>query len=168
MPPTPNPSPLPLGRDLRPADAFRWAWGFWAIAAALGLLLRWHAVEPVPGLRYGYVLHAHSHVAFLGWIFNAFIALALAHFVVPAERPRYRRVFLVAQVAVAGMLLTYPVQGYAAASIASSTLHMICAAVFAVKLLRRHRASPAARGCLAGAVGCLASVRSRRRRPGFA
>lgn len=134
---------------------FAVAWFFWTISAALGVLLRLQAVRPVVGLAYGHVLHAHSHVAFLGWIFNAFFALALRLFVPVPERGGYIRLFLVTQIAVAGMLFTYPFTGYAAASISFSTLHMVCAGVWAWKLLRRNRAAPAARPFLWIAFGCM-------------
>ena len=133
--------------------AFQTAWAFWAVAGALGVLLRWLAVRPVDGLNYAYFTHAHSHVAFLGWVFNAFFALALRFFVPEAERLGYWRLFCCAQVATVGMLIAYPIQGYGAASIAFSTLHMVCSGVFAWRLWRRSRASQAARGYLRTALG---------------
>jgi hypothetical protein len=137
------------------AVIFSVAWLFWAISAALGLLLRLQPLAPIPGLVYGHVLHAHSHLAFLGWIYNAFFALALRCFVPPEETHGYWKLFLVTQVAVAGMMLTYPFQGYAAASITFSTLHMVVAGVLAWKLLRRNCATPLARRYLWAAIGCM-------------
>jgi hypothetical protein len=119
------------------------------------VLLRLQTVHPVTSLAYGHLLHAHSHVAFLGWVFNAFFALALRLFVPVMERRSYGWLFLATQVAVVGMLFTYPFQGYAAASISFSTLHMICAGVWAWKLLRRNRAAPVARPFLWIAFGCM-------------
>ena len=133
--------------------AFQTAWGFWVIAGVLGVLLRWMAVRPIDGLNYAYLTHAHSHVAFLGWVFSAFFALALRFFVPEGDRAGYWRLFLCAQVATAGMLIAYPIQGYGAASIAFSTLHMLCSGVFAWRLWRRSRASLVARGYLRTALG---------------
>lgn len=138
-----------------PARAFAWAWGFWTIAALLGVLLRWHGMRPIPGFEYAYTLHAHSHVAFLGWVFNGFFALALQVFVPTGDSHRYRRLFWTLQVAVAGMLVAYPVQGYARESIIFSTLHLVCAGVFTVRLLRRNVARPVARRYLVAAFACM-------------
>jgi hypothetical protein len=127
------------------ARRFRIAWVFLLGSVLIGLGLRLQWVWPWTTLGYSDVLHAHSHVAFLGWVFNAFFVVALRHFVPAAETRGYDRVWWTMQVAVAGMLATFPFQGYAPASIAFSTLHMAAAFVFAVKLWRRNRAGPAAR-----------------------
>lgn len=121
------------------------AGGFLLVVAALGALLRWQGAWPMSGVNYTHWLHAHSHTAFLGWVFNAFFALALRRFVVKEDARAFWRLFLVMQIAVIGMLASFPVQGYGAASISFSTLHMACSAVFAWRLWRRNRATPAAR-----------------------
>ncbi|GAB1488268.1 hypothetical protein MASR2M8_07130 [Opitutaceae bacterium] len=124
------------------------ALAFFLIATVIGAGLRWQAVRPHLWFNYAHVLHAHSHVAFLGWVFNAFIALALRWFV-PADRhPAYAKLVGVLMVAVLGMLVAFPLQGYAAVSIAFSTLHMVGAGVFAVWLWRNNRAASVARGPL--------------------
>src|SRR5690606_30397028 len=110
---------------------------------------------PIPGFEYAYTLHAHSHVAFLGWVFNGFFALALQVFVPTGDSHRYRRLFWTLQVAVAGMLVAYPVQGYARESIIFSTLPLVCAGVFAVRLLRRNVARPVARRYRVAAFACM-------------
>jgi len=135
--------------------AFQVAWGFWLVAATLGLLLRLQAVSPMERLNYGNFLHAHSHVAFLGWVFNAFFALALRFFVRAEDVSTLWRVFLVIQIAVGGMLVAFPLEGYAGVSIAFSTLQMVCSGVFAWKLWKRNRASPEARGFLRVALAFL-------------
>lgn len=111
----------------RPPAAFRRGWtvalGWFVVAGAVGVLLRAMLVWPLPALTYPFLLHAHSHVVLLGWGFNAlFLALPTA-FPLPHLRP-YRRLWWVFQVAVLGMLVFFPVQGYAAGSIAFSTLHV--------------------------------------------
>lgn len=124
--------------------AFGVATGFLVVVATLGALLRWQSVWPIAGVNYTHWLHAHSHTAFLGWVFNAFFALALHRFVAKEDVAAFWRLFLVAQVAVAGMLIAYPIQGYGEVSIAFSTMHMVCSVVFAWRLWRRNRATPAA------------------------
>lgn len=124
---------------------FAVALGFLAISAVLGALLRGLVIHPVAGLDYGHLLHTHSHVAFLGWVFNACFALALQVFVTDPSGRGWWRLFLVLQVAVIGMLCSYPFQGYGPVSISFSTLHMAASAVFAWWLWRGHHAAPAAR-----------------------
>ncbi|HET7538025.1 MAG TPA: hypothetical protein VFJ90_16310, partial [Candidatus Didemnitutus sp.] len=128
--------------------AFGMAWLFFAAAAVLGVILRVQMVRPIGNINYSYLLHAHSHVAFLGWIFNAFFALSLRFFVGPDAAPGFRGLFWLLQVAVFGMLVSYPLQGYAAWSISFSTLHMIGSGVFAWKLWKSDRVGPAAGGYL--------------------
>ena len=50
--------------------AFYFGQWFLVIMAALGVGLRTAVLVPIAGFDYGHVLHAHSHVGFLGWIFQ--------------------------------------------------------------------------------------------------
>lgn len=127
------------------ARRYRLAWSFLIVSVLIGLSLRLQVVWPWTKLGYADLLHAHSHVAFLGWVFNAFFLVALRHYVPPEGARGYDRLWWAMQIAVIGMLVTFPFQGYAAASIAFSTLHMAATFVFAVKLWRCNRAVPAAR-----------------------
>ncbi|WHT39356.1 hypothetical protein QNH98_01180 [Myroides sp. mNGS23_01] len=89
------------------------------IAALLGLLLRGAFVFPIEGMTFLYVLHGHSHVALLGWLYLLVYLLLVDQFALenPREERFYRRLFWVTQVAVLGMAVTFPFQGYAAPSI---------------------------------------------------
>lgn len=99
----------------------------------MGLLLRYLPIAPINGIVYTYVLHAHSHVMFLGWVFNVLI---IAFSTELAEVKGFKPIFWFLQCCVLGMLVTFPFQGYAFASIAFSTLHTIAAFVFIVKFFR--------------------------------
>ncbi|PTX12208.1 hypothetical protein C8N40_1146 [Pontibacter mucosus] len=97
------------------------------VIALLGLLLRGMLVAPVVGLNYKYLLHAHSHAALLGWLYPV-LFIALLHAYLPPEvrnKQVYFRQFWLSQGAVLGMLLSFPVQGYAAVSITFSTAHIL-------------------------------------------
>ena len=111
------------------------------IAALLGLLLRGAFVFPIEGMTFLYVLHGHSHVALLGWLYLLVYLLLVNQFALqnPREERFYRRLFWVTQVAVLGMAVTFPFQGYAAPSIFFSTLHIICSYAFVYRLWRYHR-----------------------------
>lgn len=141
------PRSAPLGRR------FVVAWAFLLVSAALGVGLRLQQVYPVAGLNYGFLLHTHSHVAFLGWVFNAFFVAALRHFIPPEAARSYDRLWWTMQVGVLGMMATFPFQGYAFASITFATLHTGAAAVFAWKLWRGNHAAFAARLHLRAALG---------------
>lgn len=109
----------------------------WLIATVwLGWWLRHNAVFPAPeGFVFNFWRHAHSHVAFLGWMFNGLVGLALWFFPLQKRNTLHWILFAGLQVAVAGMLVTFPMQGYAAASITFSTLHILLALVLAIDLL---------------------------------
>lgn len=96
------------------------------IVALIGTYLRAFAYLPSTGLTYKYLLHAHSHAGLLGWAYTAAMACLLYVF-----RPEtlqwsvYKIMFVLTQVANAGMLITFSIQGYGPFSIAFSTLHIL-------------------------------------------
>jgi hypothetical protein len=146
--PPPVPDRLPVSPPSAPASlAWRFgvAWGFLVLSAVLGLVLRWQVFVPWPPLPYGHLLHAHSHVAFLGWVCNAFFVVALRHFLPPAAEPGLRRLWWVLQIAVLGMLGSFPWQGYGPVSIAFSTLHLVASMIFGYRLWRNTTAAPGVR-----------------------
>lgn len=119
---------------------WRTALGWWVIAGALGVVIRYQLVYPVAGLTYPFLLHAHSHVVLLGWTFNAlFLALA-STFGSGSRSSGYRNSWIGFQVSILGMLLFFPVQGYAAGSIVASTLHVFVSYYMAWCLWRDIRA----------------------------
>jgi hypothetical protein len=142
------PPPPPTATPAFARRAFGIALVFLVVVAGLGTLLRWQAPWQLAGFQYGFFLHAHSHVAFLGWVFNVFFALAWVHFIPTEGRGAYRRLFVTLQVAVLGMLIAFPLQGYAAVSIGFSMLHMAGSGLFVWWLWRSNLAVPAARGAL--------------------
>lgn len=159
MTPTPggdaNPAGSAMASGPRPSRRFALAWLFLLVAAILGVTLRWQFVAPLPGLNYVFLLHAHSHVAFLGWVGNAFVVASLRHFVPAEAAASYDRLWWILQLGVVGMTIAFPFQGYATVSIAFATLHTGAMTVFAVQLWRRNGASPAARPHLRAALGFL-------------
>lgn len=102
------------------------------LAALLGLAMRYSNMHPMD-FNYKYVTHAHSHVAMLGWVYLMLYSF-MVHYFVPEQKPVYVKLFWITQVAVIGMLLSFPFQGYAAISISFSTLHIFCSYYFAFRL----------------------------------
>jgi len=95
------------------------------VAGVLGCILRAIYIWEIPFLRFKAVLNAHSHVAMLGWAFTAMVVFMLRD-ETPKGPSRTSIVLLVlGQVAVAGMLLGYPVQSFGTFIITVSILHMV-------------------------------------------
>lgn len=102
---------------------------FLALASVIGLILRFHFISPLPWLTYPYWLHAHSHLMFLGWVTNVLYLAFTTHYV-PVASKQYRTLFIVIQFILAGMLISFPLQGYGAVSITLSTLHTFSICLF--------------------------------------
>lgn len=108
------------------------------VAALMGLLLRFAWVVEIPFMDFKYMMHAHSHVAMLGWLFMVLYALVLDYFLKPeeAKRPVYTVLFWLSQISVIGMMFSFPLQGYGAISITFTTLHLLVSYAAAVTLMR--------------------------------
>ena len=123
---------------LSAASMFRLSLGFFVLAGLLGALLRmfffWNPLE----LAYKYVLHTHSHVVLLGWVFNAIYAGIVYMFFRKNEAlfSKYKNLFVYLQITVLGMLFTFPFQGYGKYSITFSTAHIILTYVFIWHVLK--------------------------------
>lgn len=111
---------------------------FLLVATFLGAFLRYLMFNPVAGVNFQNLLHTHSHIAFMGWIFNA-LFVGLVYAFIPkdfAGARKYHKLFLAFQLSVVGMLVSFPFQGYGAISIAFSTLHIVFSIVLAVFFIR--------------------------------
>lgn len=114
---------------------------FFVAVQILGLLLRWQFFQVLPGVNYKFFLHAHSHVALLGWV-HALLIIALGRAFLSPEAlsaPRWTRLFWASQGLVLGMLFSFPLQGYAAVSITFSTLFLFVSYAQARLLLQATR-----------------------------
>lgn len=102
------------------------------VASLMGLLLRLMYISPALDLNFQFLMHGHSHVAMLGWVYLMLYGLII-HFFIPKEsqkKPVYNRLFWGTQFSVVGMMIRFPVEGYAMFSIAFSTLHIFCSYYF--------------------------------------
>lgn len=88
--------------------------------------------------NYKYFLHTHSHLAFLGWVFNIIYYFLLKQYNL-LESKKYGTLFAILNLSVLGMLFTFPFQGYALWSITFSTLHILLSYIFAVFFYRDTR-----------------------------
>ena len=103
----------------------------------MGLALRFSIMESI-GLNYRFLTHAHSHVAMLGWVYLMLFTL-IVHYFIPNKKPIYNRLFWLTEFAVIGMMISFPLQGYAAVSISFSTLHIFCSYYFAYLIWKNHQ-----------------------------
>ncbi len=120
-----------------PQGWFRVALTNFAIAGFFGLIMRTAFVVELPFINYRNVMHGHSHVAMLGWIYLALYALIVHYYSVPKRRMSfYNRLFWITQIAVMGMAISFPLQGYGPISIAFSALHVFLTLLFGIALYR--------------------------------
>ena len=99
---------------------------FLFLVALIGTVLRTPALIP-PFLEYRNLVHAHSHVAFQGWIYTLMF-LALISFYLSADQiqqGRYRLQFKFTVLVIVGVLITFSWQGYALYAIIFATLFQL-------------------------------------------
>ncbi|MCF8256272.1 MAG: hypothetical protein K9J06_01880 [Flavobacteriales bacterium] len=115
---------------------------FFLVASIFGLTMRYLFVGELPLVTYKHLLHAHSHVALMGWAYMLMSGALLFLFIQRTERSwLYRVIFILNVVSAAGMALSFPVQGYGPVSITFSTLHLFTVYVFAYQFLHDLRNS---------------------------
>lgn len=119
-------------------SSMRWAVFFFLMASLLGLLMRYFFVGSVfEAIEYKNILHAHSHIALLGWGYLLVTGILVFTFVKNQERLKlYKKLLFGTVLANIGMLLSFPVQGYGLFSITFSTIHLLISYVFAFHFLK--------------------------------
>jgi hypothetical protein len=101
------------------------------IVAVIGTLLRYAFVDEMPGFEFKNWLHAHSHLAMLGWVYLALVTLITEVFI-PHRciGKSYHRLLWVTQFVIWGMLLAFIRNGYDLFSIGFLSLHVLLSYVF--------------------------------------
>lgn len=101
------------------------------IAVSIGALLRFAYVEEISWLAFKNFLHAHSHIAMLGWVYLALFTFLVSIFLPKDfDLKKYNILFWLTQISVLGMLVTFPQMGYASCPIGFSVMHTILSYVF--------------------------------------
>lgn len=115
------------------------------IVSVLGILMRYKIAFSFPYLQQKFILHAHSHFAFAGWLTQILMTLMVVH--LSRQKPdafrQYRPVLWANLLTAYGMLISFPIQGYGAWSITFSTLNIFTAYWFALKYWRDMNRVPA-------------------------
>lgn len=105
------------------------------LVAVLGLLMRLKAIFPLAWVNQKFIMHAHSHFAFSGWVSHAIMVLVVM--VVFRLRTtdslptRYQYTLTANLLASFGMLICFVLQGYGVYAIIFSTLVLFISFVFA-------------------------------------
>ena len=98
---------------------------YFMMAAVLGVVLRAMRTIQIP-VNYRFLVHTHSHIALLGWVYIALTTLLFGLYLNQQKLDRkYKRIFWFTQITLIGMLISFPIQGYALFSIIFSTLFLI-------------------------------------------
>ncbi len=120
----------------QPKNIYKLGLCFFAIAAFLGTVLRAYPFLQLP-LDYKHLMHAHSHIAILGWIYVGLTALL--YYIYREESPSklFKVLFWAMNLSLIGMLLSFPIQGYALFSIFFSTLFLFVTYGFTYWLLKK-------------------------------
>jgi hypothetical protein len=109
------------------------------IVACLGVILRYKITFSLPFVDQKFLLNAHSHFAFAGWISQAlmtFIAANVSKHLQHFSLKKYNYLLSANLITAYGMLLSFPFEGYALISIIFSTLSIVTAYAFAIVVWR--------------------------------
>lgn len=104
--------------------------------ALLGVVMRYKIAYSLPFVEQRYLLHGHSHFAFAGWLTQILMVLIVRYFSTflgDKVWKEYRWLLYGNCITAYGMLIFFPIQGYAFASICFSTLSIFVSYFFAVK-----------------------------------
>jgi hypothetical protein len=109
------------------------------LVSILGTLMRYKIAFSLPFINQRYLLNAHSHFAFAGWITQAimtFIAVYISQQSTSFSVKKYHYLLLANLLAAYGMLFSFPFEGYALISIIFSTLSLFASYAFAIVVWR--------------------------------
>lgn len=105
------------------------------IVSFIGIILRYKIAFALPFVDQKFLLHAHSHFAFSGWLSQLLMAFIVQY--LQNKKPylnfkKYNTLLWINLISAYGMLFSFPFQGYGLVSISFSTLSVFNSYVFAV------------------------------------
>ena len=93
------------------------------LVALIGALMRYKIGFEFPYFNQKYLLHAHSHYAFAGWVTHILFTLMVSFLKGNIKsKAIYDRLLMANLLCAAGMLISFTIQGYGAVSITLSTI----------------------------------------------
>jgi hypothetical protein len=127
------------------------------LAAIIGLLMR-----SDPGslilIPYQNLLHTHSHITFLGWVYPTLFILLINSFLSKEQLSRFKWQLVLTHILIGGMLVSFLIQGYAFYSILFSSLFQVMNYIFIfsfLSALKKNNTHPVAKIFVKIALGCL-------------
>ena len=112
--------------------------GYFLAIAIMGTLLRFGFFIGYFPVNSKYLLHTHSHIAFLGWIYPVLFIAIVNNFLEKKQiiKGNYKLQFIITQVILGGMLISFLIQGYGTVSISLSTIFQFLTYWFAYSFYR--------------------------------
>jgi len=91
---------------------------YFIVVALLGVIMR-SVMLGFNLMPYDHLLHTHSHIAFLGWVYPSLFVLLVNRFLSAeaVERYRFKLQYILTHVLILAMLIAFLLQGYAFFSI---------------------------------------------------
>ena len=121
------------------------------MVGCLGVLMRYKFLYTLPWINQKFLLHAHSHFAFTGWVTTAlmvFFFAALHGYKAKDIFPKQEQLLLFSNLLISYlMLFSFAVSGYSVASIIFSFLAVVTSYIFVIygwRLLSKHKVSKGA------------------------
>lgn len=103
-----------------------------AIVAIVGTLMRYKIGFEFPYFNQKYLLHAHSHFAFSGWVTHILFTLLVLNLKDKIKNPQlFNKLIFANLICAFGMLISFTIQGYGLVSIMFSTFSIFVGYVFA-------------------------------------
>ncbi len=105
------------------------------LVSTLGVLMRYKIAFSLPFVNQRYLLNAHSHFAFAGWVTQVlmiFIAVYISQNSKSFSVKKYNYLLFANLFTAYGMLFSFPFEGYALISIIFSTLSLFASYTFAI------------------------------------
>lgn len=128
--------------DKQPSgNIIRWGFVFLCVAGFAGLVMRLLPYAGIRGLNYSHLLHAHSHIAILGWSFLVLFGFFVSDFerTGHTDGKRYRLIALAFIFILFGILAGFIWQGYGWLSILFLTLHVFLSYLLGYHVFRNYR-----------------------------
>lgn len=110
---------------------------FGLLGGFMGLFLRYVYTGELSGnFVLKNLLHSHSHVMLLGFIFNALVSIVWLHFTKRIAKKTYW-LYVLLQFCVAILLIGFIIQGYAVYTIIFSTLHLWISYILLIRIWKQ-------------------------------
>ena len=122
------------------------SYAYFILAALLGFFMRLQ-LAGFAVLPYDHLLHTHSHIAFLGWVYSSLFVLLLDNFV---DKKTIKKLHFITQLKIThamllAILVTFMLQGYDLLSIIASSLFQLLTYWFIfsfLKALKKNKSHP--------------------------